>query len=157
MCHFLRCIQVSEEDFEIIEQMGFTKEHIQILWQFVTSKKDQTRNILDEISIVEYRFRDLDWRLEGRIASRCLHNQAIPFITIKFHLDCDSVSENKTPINTLDACNKEDSGDIVCNTPRRRQVIFQTDPNNLLHIINVLERTLNEARMHRVRNIVKNL
>lgn len=137
--------------------MGFTKEHIQILWQFVTSKKDLTRNILDEISIVEYRFRDLDWRLEGRVASRSLHSQAIPFITIKLHLDCDGVSENKTPTNPLDGCNKDDGSVIACNTPRRRQVILQTDPNNLLHIISVLERTLNEARTHRVRNIVKNV
>lgn len=145
--------QVSEDDFESIEQLGFTKDHTQILWQFVTSKRESTQNILDEVSIVEYRFRDLDWRLEGRVASRSLHHQSTPFITIKFHLDCDSVNENKSSTKAIVA--KLD-GDSI-SSRRRRQVIFQTDPNNLLYIIGVLEKTLNESRAHRVRNIVKSL
>lgn len=148
--------QVPEDDFGLIEQLGFTKEQISILWQFVTSKRDFVRNILDHISVDEYRFRDLDWRLEGRVASRCLLNQSIPFITIKFHLDCENVNENKFPLdNVLETATTKNGIDAKQN--RRRQVIFQTDPNNLLYIINVLEKTLNEARTHRVRNIVKNL
>lgn len=148
-------MQVSEDDFESIEQLGFSKDHIQILWQFVTSKRDHTQNILDEVSIVEYRFRDLDWRLEGRIATRSLHHQATPFISVKLHLDCDSVSENKTSTSGV-AVSKTDS-DCDTNHRRSRQVIFQTDPNNLLHIIGVLEKTLHESRAHRIRNIVKSL
>lgn len=118
---------VSEKDFAQIEQMGFTKEQISILWQFVTSKRDFMCNVLDRIDVVENRFRDLEWRLECRISSRSLLNQSIPVITIKFHLDS------------------------------QKEVIFQTDPNNLIYIINVLEKTLQEARAHRIRNIVKNL
>lgn len=120
----------------------------------MTSKRDFTQNILDEVSIVEYRFRDLDWRLEGRVASRSLHTQSIPFITIKLHLECDSISEYKAP--ALAIVDKTDENVIAC-PQRQRKVVFQTDPNNLLHIINILEKTLNEARTHRVRNIVKNL
>lgn len=120
----------------------------------MTSKRDFTQNILDEVSIVEYRFRDLDWRLEGRVASRSLHNQSIPFITIKLHLECDGISEYKTPI--VPTTDKKDENVIAC-PQRQRKVVLQTDPNNLLHIINILERALNEARTHRVRNVVKNL
>lgn len=116
------------------------------------------RNVLDHISVDEYRFRDLDWRLEGRVASRCLLNQSIPFITIKFHLDCENVNEKKFPLeNALETTTNTTKNGIDAKQSRRRQVIFQTDPNNLLYIINVLEKTLNEARTHRARNIVKNL
>lgn len=146
---------VSEEDFAQIEQMGFTKEQISILWQFVTSKRDFMCNVLNQIDIVENRFRDLEWRLECRISSRSLLNQAIPFITIKFHLDTEKVNENKDPLANSQSISKIDNND---NRRRcKKEVIFQTDPNNLIYIINVLEKTLQEARAHRIRNIVKNL
>lgn len=148
-------MQVSEEDFALIEQTGFQKELIPVLWQFVTSKRDFVLNVLDRISLVVYRFRDLEWRLEGRVSSRSLMYQSIPFITIKFHLDSEKVSENKSP---LDMFGQPTSAIADCNNSqqhsRKREVIFQTDPNNLLYIINILERTLQD---HRVRNIVKNL
>lgn len=146
---------VSEEDFSQIEQMGFTKEQISILWQFVTSKRDFMCNVLDQIDIVENRFRDLEWRLECRISSRSLLNQSIPFITIKFHLDTEKVNENKDPLAHSQSVSKIDNNDN--RRRRKKEVIFQTDPNNLIYIINVLEKTLQEARAHRIRNIVKNL
>lgn len=143
---------MSEEDFALIEQTGFSKEQISILWQFVTSKRDFIRNVLDTISLIEYRFRDLEWRLEGRNASRSLINQSIPFITIKFHLDSEKVSENRSPLCAIEP--QPSDGQLQS---RKKEIIFQTDPNNLLYIINVLEKTLQEARSHRVRNIVKSL
>lgn len=146
--------QVSEEDFAQIERTGFTKEQISVLWQFVTSKGDFVHNVLDQLSLVEYRFRDLEWRLEGRVASRSLIQQSIPLITIKFHLDSETVNENKCPlVARIDQ--SENAGNA--QRSRKKEVIFQTDPNNLLYIINVLEKTLQAARTHRVRNIVKNL
>lgn len=147
---------VSEDDFAQIEQTGFTKEQISILWQFVTSKRDFMRNVLDQIDIVENRFRDLEWRLECRISSRSLLNQSIPFITIKFHLDSEKVNENKDPLGNSQSISKIDNNDCSRRS-RKKEVIFQTDPNNLVYIINVLEKTLQEARAHRIRNIVKNL
>lgn len=147
---------VSEEDFAQIEQMGFAKEQISILWQFVTSKRDFMCNVLDRIDIVENRFRDLEWRLECRHSSRSLLNQSIPFITIKFHLDSEKVNENKDPLCKSQLVSKVDNND-GSRRSRKKEVIFQTDPNNLIYIINVLEKTLQEARAHRIRNIVKNL
>lgn len=144
---------MSEEDFAEIERTGFTKEQIHVLWQFVTSKGDFVRNILEQLSLVEYRFRDLEWRLEGRVASRSLLQQSVPLITIKFHLDTETVNENKCPL----VARIDQSNDGNTQRSRKKEIIFQTDPNNLLYIINVLEKTLQEARTHRVRNIVKNL
>lgn len=153
---FLIDFQVSEEDFAKIEQTGFTKEQISVLWQFVTSKGDFVRNVLDHLSLVEYRFRDLDWRLEGRVSSRSLIQQSIPFITIKFHLDSEKINEIKDPLGMIEQSDIPKT-DGKARHSHKKEVIFQTDPNNLLHIINVLEKTLQEARTHRVRNIVKNL
>lgn len=128
------------------------------MWQFVTSKRDFVRNVLDQVSSVEYRFRDLEWRLEGRVASRSLLNQSIPFITIKIHLDSEKVDENKIPLNVIEQSSTTKSdGDLPQQSSRKKEIILQTDPNNLLYIINVLEKTLLEARTHRARNIVKNL
>lgn len=148
---------VSEKDFAQIEQMGFTKEQISILWQFVMSKRDFMYNVLDQIDIVENRFCDLEWRLECRISSRCLLNQSIPFITIKFHLDSEKVNENKVPLTNSQSLSKMDNNNDRSRRNHKKEVIFQTDPNNLIYIINVLEKTLQEARAHRIRNIVKNL
>lgn len=112
--------------------------------------------MLDHLSLVEYRFRDLDWRLEGRVSSRSLIQQSIPFITIKFHLDSEKVNEIKNPLGMIEQSDiPKSNGDS--RHSHKKEVIFQTDPNNLLYIINVLEKTLQEARTHRVRNIVKNL
>lgn len=140
----------------MIEQTGFTKEQISVLWQFVVSKGEFVHNVLDQLSLVEYRFRDLDWRLEGRVASRSLIQQSIPFITIKFHLDSEKVNENKQPLCVMEQPDATKSDGEIQHS-RKKEAIFQTDPNNLLYIISVLEKTLQEARTHRVRNIVKNL
>lgn len=118
--------------------------------------------MLDQISLVEYRFRDLEWRLEARVSSRSLLNQSVPFITIKFHLDSETVNENKnTLLNPVASQSIEKKIDIQqpmdSMHSRKKEIIFQTDPTNLLYIINTLEKALQEARTHRVRNIVKNL
>lgn len=152
-------LKVSEEDFGLISQCGFNPEQISILWQFVTNKKHFVQNILDQISLVEYRFRELEWRLEARVASRSLLNQSVPLITLKFHLDSEAVNENKTPLAAIESSDKktDTSQQIDSLHSRKKQVLFQTDPTNLLYIINTLEKALQEARTYRVRNVVKNL
>lgn len=128
----------------------------------MTTKRNFVQNMLDQISLVEYRFRDLEWRLEARVSSRSLLNQSVPFITIKFHLDSETVNENKnTLLNPVASQSIEKKIDIQqpmdSMHSRKKEIIFQTDPTNLLYIINTLEKALQEARTNRVRNIVKNL
>lgn len=148
-------VQVNEHDFTTEIKTGFNAEQISILWQFVTSKRDIVSNILKNYGVQDFRFRELDWRLEARIASRSLHKQAIPIITIKLHLDTEIINENK---ETIYGCEFSSSGanDKLAKR-RKKEVIVQTDPNNLLYIIDVLEKALEESKTHRVRNLVKAL
>lgn len=68
------------------------------------------------------------------------------------------MDENKIPLNVIEQSSTTKSdGDLPQQSSRKKEIILQTDPNNLLYIINVLEKTLLEARTHRARNIVKNL
>lgn len=130
---------------------GFTAEQISILWQFVSSKREFVSNILRNYGIRDYRFRELDWRLAARIASRSLLSQTIPIITIKLHLDTETINENKQTVYGV-----VDDGDRTSNNwSKKKEVIVQIDPNNLLYIIDVLERALDEAKSHRVRNLSK--
>lgn len=117
-------------------------------------------NILKQFSIHEYRFRDLEWRLEARIASRSLLNQSIPFITIKIYLDTETINENKERLaggaeNADKTLDENEKSRLAKVERQRKQVLFQTDPNNLIYLIDVLEKALEEAKTHRIRNIVK--
>lgn len=149
-------MQVSEQDFTAEIKTGFNQEQISILWQFVTSKRDVVSNILKNYGVQDFRFRELDWRLEARIASRSLHKQAVPIITIKLHLDTEIINENKETIYGSEFSSSSIANDKIAKR-RKKEVIVQTDPNNLLYIIDVLEKALEESKTHRVRNLVKAL
>lgn len=144
--------QITESDFVAATKNEFTSEQTPVLWQFVTSKKEFMSNILNQIPIKDLRFRELEWRLEARIASRSLLKQAIPLITIKMHLDSEIINENK---DALKSEQEENSISKSSEGDRKKQILFQIDPNNLIHIIDTLEKALEEAKTHRIRNIVK--
>lgn len=105
----------------------------------------------------DYRFRELDWRLEARIASRSLLSQSIPIITIKLHLDTETVNENKHTIYGMVREATTVDGRTNKPTNRKKEVIVRTDPNNLMYIIDVLEKALEESKTHRIRHLVKTL
>lgn len=147
--------QISEEDFATNANTGFNAEQISILWQFVENKRTAVSNILRSCSIEEYRFRELDWRLEARIASRSLLTQSIPIITMKLHLDSETINENKQTIYGIE--NLAGGSELTVMQSNKKEIIVQTDPNNLVYIIDVLEKALEEAKTHRVRNLLKTL
>lgn len=98
-------------------------------------------NILKQNNTKDLRFRELEWRMEAKIASRSLLHQAVPIITMKLHLDSETVNERKLKLNS--------------DTQRtKKEVLLQTDPNNLVHIIEVLEQALIESKTHRTRNFI---
>lgn len=109
------------------------------------------RNILNQIDVAEYHFRDLEWRLEARIASRSLLIQTIPFVTIRLFLDAEIINENKDSLHV----NTNDGGPYEVNECRKKEILFQTDPNNLVYLIEIFEKALDEAKTHRIRNITK--
>ncbi|XP_058060496.1 COMM domain-containing protein 2 [Anopheles bellator] len=132
---------------------GISEKQREILWQFVISKRNLVDNIMRASCQDELYFRDLEWRLEGRIASRAQRNQATPVIKMKFHLDTECVSEyrEKLSLSSREGANIEDAEKHVT----RREVLAETDPTMLQYMIQVLEKALLEARTRRVRNYVK--
>lgn len=115
------------------------------------------KNLLSQFGVHEFRFRDLAYRLEARISSRCLLTQAIPFISIRLYLDTEAINEYKSCLVSADEKDKSETAHVM-QTPiarQKRQILFQTDPNNLINIIAILEKALDEAKTRRIRNIVK--
>lgn len=130
--------KAKETDFNSLAELGFSEQHISVLKQFVESKADNISKLLLGKQSSDLRFRDLDWRLEARVASRSLHSQAEPVITIKLHLDNEATNEKRDVLNTTET-----------------QVVVQTDPNSLVHIIGQLEQALAESKTYQTRNFVK--
>lgn len=149
-------LQISENEFIEATKSVFSPEQISIIWQFVTSKRDFMKNLLNQFGVHEFRFRDLEWRLEARISSRCLVTQAIPFISIKLYLDTEAINEYKSCLASVDEPRSDKANGATAPIARqKKQILFQTDPNNLINIIAILEKALDEAKTRRVRNIVK--
>lgn len=162
---------INENDFELIikQTLGLTIEIISILWQFIISKKLFVKNILKCINIKRYRYRDLIWRFEGKISSRCYMNSSIPIITIKLYLDSKELIENRSilsiaPDNNTNNSNNtnlmtknEDNDDNENINNTKYDVLIEIDPNNLIYLINVLEQALLESRNYRIGNITKTL
>lgn len=132
--------KAKESDYLELTEMGLTEEHAAVLKQFVDSKAEHVAKLLKgkQGGGSDLRYRNLDWRLEARVASRSLHSQAVPIITMKMHLDDEMTNEKRDVLNT-----------------RETQVVMQTDPNSLVHIIATLEEALLESKAHRTRNFVK--
>lgn len=115
------------------------------------------KNLLSQFGVHEFRFRDLAYRLEARISSRSLLTQAIPFISIKLYLDTEAINEYKSCLVSVDERDKSETANVT-QTPiarQKKQILFQTDPNNLINIIAILEKALDEAKTRRIRNIAK--
>lgn len=139
---------ISEREFYTAVQTSLEsidQKQSEILWQFITSKRNLVDNVMRASCQDEMYFRELEWRIEGRIASRSLRSQATPVIKMKFHLDTECVSEYRDKLHSKPETEKH----------TRREVLAETDPAMLQHMIQVLEQALLEARTRRVRNYVK--
>ncbi|KAL9703634.1 hypothetical protein quinque_007152 [Culex quinquefasciatus] len=148
VCLLIDCtkLHITEEDFRSLGTLNFSPEQIAILWQFVSSKRALVESVLKQSADNELHFRDLEWRLEAKVASRALHRQATPVIAMKLHLDSEVVNEHKE---------KLDQESTVAAGETRKEVLLQTDPTSLVHLIQVLEQALIDSKTHRVRNFVK--
>ncbi|XP_049531096.1 COMM domain-containing protein 2 [Anopheles darlingi] len=150
-------LAVSEREFTTSLQSldGINEKQIEILWQFVISKRNLVDNIMRASCQDELYFRDLEWRIEGRIASRARPTQATPVIKMKFHLDTECVSEYREKLSSTPLQETEEHTNEHTASVTRRQVLAETDPVMLQYMIQVLEKALVEARTRRVRNYVK--
>ncbi|XP_058118014.1 COMM domain-containing protein 2 [Anopheles ziemanni] len=149
-------LAIAEREFyaAIASLDSINEKQSEILWQFVISKRNLVDNVLRASCQDELYFRELEWRIEGRIASRRQRSQASPVIKMKFHLDKECVSEYREKLGASSP--DRDTTESSKNSDRtRREVLAETDPIMLQHMIQVLEQALLDARTRRVRNYVK--
>lgn len=126
--------KLSEADFrDSILTLGFSSDQQVALSNLYSAKQDEIHEVLD-VSIQEPHYDDLRWRFEAQISSRSLLNHVVPLITIEL--------TTKTNVD---------------ETIETEKCILQTDQNNLLHIINELERALSESKSRHSRKIQRAL
>lgn len=112
--------------------IGFSTEQQSVLSKFYESKQNEIQDVLAKLEVKEPHYHDLEWRFEVVLASRSLRDQVTPMITMDLQLKME---------NGVD---KEEHVD---------HVLLQTDPTNLVHITEELEKALNESRSRHSRKI----
>ncbi|KAK9721673.1 Helix-loop-helix DNA-binding domain [Popillia japonica] len=130
--------KLSEADFrDSVLTTGFSQEQQAVLSKFYDSKKNEISEILKKISIKEPHYHNLNWRFEVQVSSRSLLHQVNPLIAMELIL------------TTADPT-KEEGHD-------KEHIFLQTDPNNLLHLAEELERALIESRSRHSRKVQRAL
>nr|CAD7204405.1 unnamed protein product [Timema douglasi] len=116
--------KLDEQDFQdSVLALGFSEQQQQTLSTFYHSKKEEIQSALLRPTLDIPHYKDLDWRVDIQLGSRALHHQVTPLVSMKLSLD---------------------NGQCVP---------LQTDPNNLLHMTQVLEQALQEAKGQHTRRI----
>lgn len=122
-------LQLSEADFrDSVLTIGFSAEQQTVLSKFYESKQKEINEVLAKLAIKEPHYHDLEWRFEVVVSSRALLEQVTPLITMDLQL-------------------KTEGEDNV------KHVLLQTDPTNLVHLTEELEKALNESRSRHSRKI----
>lgn len=62
---------------------------------------------------------------------------------MKLHLDSETSADKRDILNTEN------------DSLTKKEIVLQTDPNCLVHIISQLEQALQESKSHRTKNFVK--
>lgn len=126
--------QLSDLDFrDSVLTLGFSEEHQQILEVFYKGKKQEIHDALARLTLDLPHYQDLEWRFEVQLASRALHHQVTPLITMNLTL------ETKTA--------------LASGSTSRKNVVLQTDPTNLVHVTQVLEEALRGSRSQHSRRL----
>ncbi|CAO1405858.1 unnamed protein product [Diamesa serratosioi] len=134
--------KVSEKMFRsfLKQETEFTDGQIDVFWKLLNNNSSLFHRSN------ELRFRDLQWRLDAKVATRSLDNQAEPKIKMKLILDSESSLENRDKLSGT--ANSE-------NQVTKKEVLMETDLLNLSHIIVQMEEALMESKSHRTRNFLK--
>ncbi|XP_067014614.2 COMM domain-containing protein 2 [Anabrus simplex] len=128
--------KLSDMDFrDSMLTLGFAEGHQGILSAFYEAKRDEIRQMLSQFTLELPHYKNLEWRFEVQVASRALHHQVTPLITMKLSL------ETKGP-------------DLISTT---QNLCLQTDPTNLVHMTQVLEEALAEAKSQHTRRIQRSI
>jgi len=126
--------KLNEVDFrDSVLTVGFTPDQQNILSKFYVSKRKDLSEILAKLTVDEPHYHDLNWRFEVQVASRSLLHQV-------------------TPLFTMDLVLKEQN-EATGNEPSEKHILLQTDPSNLIHVTELLEKALTESRSRHSRRI----
>lgn len=131
-------------------------EVLEVLEQFVTSKRNFVEGSIKSANIREYRLVNLNWRLEVRTASRSLLDQSTVIVTMKLYLHTEPKNENREllSVDLSERSEAELAAMQVDERRHRKDVLVQTDVSSLVHMIKTLEDALAESKTRRIRNIV---
>ena len=122
---------VTELDFQdSLLMIGFSEELISTLLRLYLENREEIRSILSELAFDLPHYENLEWRLDVQIASRALKSQVKPQILMKFDI--------------------KDGQKITSK-------LLETDPVNLVHMTEVLEKALAEMKTAHVRRITRNI
>ena len=122
---------VPEIDFQdSLLMIGFSEELISTLLRLYLENRDEIRSILNELSLDLPHYQNLEWRFDVQIASRALKSQVKPVILMKFDI--------------------KDGGRMISR-------LLETDPINLVHMTEVLEKALAEMKTSHARRITRNI
>uniref|UniRef100_A0A1B0AD66 COMM domain-containing protein n=1 Tax=Glossina pallidipes TaxID=7398 RepID=A0A1B0AD66_GLOPL len=147
--------KINAEDTTVerpFQELGFSDKAVQILMQFVRSKRNFVEGSIKTANIRAYRLVNLEWRLEILLASRALMKQSQIFVTMKLYLHTEPKSENR---DLLDNTSEQNAVVVHEDEKRnRKDVLVQIDLNSLKYMIQSLEEALTESRTRRVRNII---
>lgn len=115
--------QLTETEInQAVLALGLSQESADTLTKFCSSSKTDIFKICN-IALSVPHYYNLEWRFEVQLASRALKCEVVPLITLDL------------TFKTL-----HEGGET-----ETRHCLLQTDPTNLLHLVNELENALNEA------------
>ncbi|XP_026481745.1 COMM domain-containing protein 2-like [Ctenocephalides felis] len=143
---FLECTKQklnSDEFKECITTLGFDEPKSNTLKKLYDNSAESLKQvfILRRPNLNYYV--DLFWRFEVQVASRYLKQQCMPVITLTLQI---SKGESLRLKN-------EPKNDEEQSLFKKKEILMQTDVNNLCKMIQVLEKALQEGKSQRVHNI----
>ncbi|TWW57389.1 COMM domain-containing protein 2 [Takifugu flavidus] len=103
----------------------------QFLLQLYQEHQSQIRTTLHWLPDKLQTYYNLEWRLDVQLASRSVHQQVVPMVTLH--------------VSLMKGCNSLSSR------------VLQTDPGTLLHIISTLEAALETMKTSHARRILRNI
>lgn len=124
-------VMIPELEFrDSIIVLGFGEQNQEELVKSYLENRDEIRSLLTTLNINIPHYHNLEWRLDVQIASRSLRRPLEPKFLLKLQLKKEKAVDN---------------------------VILEADPTNIIHLTEVLEKALQEARSHHCRRIMRNV
>ncbi|GFQ87893.1 COMM domain-containing protein 2 [Trichonephila clavata] len=122
-------MMVNEIEFrDSIIVLGFNNQSQEELVKCYLDHNQEIRSLLSSLNMGIPHYKNLEWRLDVQIASRTLRRPMEPSMLLKLQLEEENKSEN---------------------------IILEADPSNIIHMTQVLDQALQEAKSQHFRRIMR--